>query len=48
MHHPDYAEPGSVRWLCKECYTRLHKIQKVANVDLRKPASWVTEEPDIK
>ena len=25
-HHPDYREPLTVKWVCKVCHQRLHKM----------------------
>lgn len=27
MHHPDYALPLKVEWLCRECHLALHKYE---------------------
>lgn len=31
-HHPDYAEPLAVRWLCRRCHTHAHMALARAGV----------------
>jgi len=31
-HHPDYSQPLSVRWLCRDCHLTHHEAEKMARI----------------